>query len=129
VKKKQYDRAEVTGHSNGNVVLAVCLRLGPHERTKCVRCIAYRDVLCRNRKEPIDLNIRGTRALLDGSHDVRWFSMDARTHVEPCWMTSELCVPSNGAGQTGARPGLHERTKCVRCNERHDTAVEIERNQ
>jgi hypothetical protein len=25
------------------------------------------------------------------------------------------------------RPGLHERTKCVRRNERHDTAVEIER--
>jgi hypothetical protein len=48
-----------------------CLRLGPHERIKCVRCIACRDVLCRNRKKPIDLNIRGTRALLHGSHDVR----------------------------------------------------------
>jgi hypothetical protein len=24
--------------------------------------------------------------------------------------------------------GPHERTKCVRCKERHDTAVEIERN-
>jgi hypothetical protein len=24
--------------------------------------------------------------------------------------------------------GLHESTKCVRCNERHDIAVEIERN-
>jgi hypothetical protein len=53
------------------------LRLGPHERTKCVRCIACRDVRCRNRKKHIDLNIRGTRPLLDGSHDVRWFSMDA----------------------------------------------------
>jgi hypothetical protein len=38
---------------------------------KCVRCIACRDVRCRNRKKPIDLNIRGTRALLDGRHDVR----------------------------------------------------------
>jgi hypothetical protein len=27
------------------------------------------------------------------------------------------------------RPGLHERTKFVRCNEGHDIAVEIERNQ
>jgi hypothetical protein len=53
------------------------LRLGPHEGTKCVRCIACRDVRCRNRKKPIDLNIRGTRAQLDGSHDVRWFSRDA----------------------------------------------------
>jgi hypothetical protein len=26
------------------------------------------------------------------------------------------------------RPGLHERTKRVRCNERHDIAVETERN-
>jgi hypothetical protein len=26
----------------------------------------------------------------------------ARTHVEPCWVTSQLCVPSNDAGQTGA---------------------------
>jgi hypothetical protein len=47
------------------------LRLGPHERTKCVRCNARRDVRCRNRKKPTDLNIRGTRALLHGSHDVR----------------------------------------------------------
>jgi hypothetical protein len=57
-------------------VAAHC-RLGPYERTKCVRCIACRDVRCRNRKKPIDLNIRGTRALLHGSHDVRWFSMGA----------------------------------------------------
>jgi hypothetical protein len=54
-----------------------CFRLGPHKRTKCVRCIACRDVRCRNRKKPIDLNIRGTRALLDERHNVRWFSMDA----------------------------------------------------
>jgi hypothetical protein len=46
------------------------LRLGPHERTKCVRCNACRDVRCRNRKKPIDLNVRGTRALLHGRHDV-----------------------------------------------------------
>jgi hypothetical protein len=26
----------------------------------------------------------------------------ARTHVEPCWVTSQLCGPSNDAGQTGA---------------------------
>jgi hypothetical protein len=47
------------------------LRLGPHERTKRVRCKACRDVRCRNRNKPIDLNIRGTQALLDELHDVR----------------------------------------------------------
>jgi hypothetical protein len=59
------------------VTMQKTVRLGPHERTKCVRCIACPDVRYRNRKKPIDLNVRGTRALLEGSHDVRWFSMDA----------------------------------------------------
>jgi hypothetical protein len=28
-------------------------RLGPHELTKCVRCNAFCDIRCRNRKKPI----------------------------------------------------------------------------
>jgi hypothetical protein len=77
---------------------------GLHERTKCVRCIACRDVRYRNRKKPIDPNIRGTRALLDGSHDVRWFSMDAfmveRTSSLAEWRHSfvyPLMVPARRA--------------------------------
>jgi hypothetical protein len=82
------------------------IRLGPYERTKCVRCNACCDVRCRNRKKPIDPNIRSTRALIDGRYNVRWFFdglIYARTHVEPCWLTSQLCIPSNSAGQTCAQ--------------------------
>jgi hypothetical protein len=38
------------------------LRLGPHERTNCVRCNALCDVRCRNRKKPIARHAR-TRML------------------------------------------------------------------
>jgi hypothetical protein len=42
------------------------LRLGPHERTKCVRCNALCDFRCRNRKKPIDPNIRVRACLAIG---------------------------------------------------------------
>jgi hypothetical protein len=55
-------------------LLVFILILGPHERTKCVHCNEHHDICCRNRKKLVDPNIRGTRAHLDGHHDVLWFS-------------------------------------------------------
>jgi hypothetical protein len=49
-------------------------------------------------------------------HDLSWVMM------------SDVILLSNYSYEL-VRPGLHEGTKCVSCNERHDTAVEIERNQ
>jgi hypothetical protein len=45
---------------------SLCLRLGPHERTKCVRFNALCDVRFRNRKKPIDPNLRVRACLAIG---------------------------------------------------------------
>jgi hypothetical protein len=71
------------------------LRLGPHERTKCVRCNALCDVRCRNRKKPIARHAR-TRML--GSIGLFLFlqrtsqSALQRTHfVRSCGTSLSLC--------------------------------------
>jgi hypothetical protein len=63
------------------------------QNVSVVTHVARRDVRCRNRKKPIDPNIRGTRALLDG-----------RQH---CSISPSVDT---------VRLGPHERTKYVRCN-------------
>jgi hypothetical protein len=62
------------------------LRLGPNGRTKCVCCNVRCDVRCRNIKKPMEPNIRGTRLLVGGRHNVMIFDglSYARTDVESC---------------------------------------------
>jgi hypothetical protein len=52
------------------------LRLGPHERTKCVRYNVRCGVRCKNITKPMGPNIRGTRPFVDRCHNVHSFFMD-----------------------------------------------------
>jgi hypothetical protein len=78
------------------------LRLRPHERTKCLRCNALWDVRCRNRKKPIDPNIRGTHALVcwdllvsfyfyNGRHKVHYNGRILWPRVAPSLYVLFLC--------------------------------------
>jgi hypothetical protein len=72
------------------------LMLGPHEHTKCVPCNALCDVRSRNRKKPIDPNIR-VRACLaicfyfyNGRHKVRYKGRILCARVAPALIVSSL---------------------------------------
>jgi hypothetical protein len=73
------------------------IKAGATRAHKCVRCNALCYVRCRNRKKPIDPNIRGTRALVcwdllvyfyfyNGRHKVRYNGRILCARVAPALM-------------------------------------------
>jgi hypothetical protein len=77
-RKQEVTRDFTENFLSNNITFLLFFRLGPHKRTKCVCRNIHCDSRCRNIKKPMGPKLRGSRALVDGRHNVYWFFMDAR---------------------------------------------------